>query len=279
MVSRIAPKLAQASCQEHKFRLSVVANEKRLLIFSTALSETPEFLRRVLLKIQIIRDMMLCQRAGTDRTYERSLLPSSSGWGSPRRTTAWPWTRKNKDRSKRREELTVKTWNFVYGCGEYRPSYTREVTTKGFMCSCECWHFCGTRRWIIKFGWTSERQVSCKSVLRFSVSSTHTDGRTGAHVWQGTHLEDVVVEENHDDAGDIERGQGWIYDEVAVVEEAEILAAVGGVVQAEDDGAAYSSGNDPDEGDGQPHAAVILVFGVLYGLRHCDVPVSTQTNW
>ena len=37
-------------------------------------------------------------------------------------------------------------------------------------------------------------------------------GRTGAHVathrkqqvWQGTNLEDVVVEENHDDAGDIE---------------------------------------------------------------------------
>jgi len=98
-------------------------------------------------------------------------------------------------------------------------------------------------------------------------------------VWQDTHLEDVVVEENHDDAGDIEGGQGGIYDEVAVVEEALVVAAVGGVVQAEYDGAAYSSGDDPHEDDGQPHAAVILVFGVLYGLRHCDVPVSTQTNW
>lgn len=110
----------------------------------------------------------------------------------------------------------------------------------------------------------------------------HKDGRTGAHVpthsTQGTYLEDVVVEENHDDAGDIERGQGGVYDEVAVVEEAEVVAAVGGVVQAEYDGAAYSSGDDPDEGDGQPHAAVVLVFGVLYGLRHCDVPASTQRN-
>jgi len=97
-------------------------------------------------------------------------------------------------------------------------------------------------------------------------------------VWQGTHLEDVVVEENHDDAGDIERGQGGIYDEVAVVEETMVVAAFGGVVKAEYDGAAYSSGDDPDEDDGQPHSAVILVFGVLYGLRHCDVPVSTQTN-
>ena len=68
-MSQIAPQLAQASSQEHKFRLSVVANEMRLLIFSTALSETPEFLRRVLLKIQIIRDMMLCQRARTDDRY------------------------------------------------------------------------------------------------------------------------------------------------------------------------------------------------------------------
>jgi hypothetical protein len=114
----------------------------------------------------------------------------------------------------------------------------------------------------------------------------HKDGRTGAHVsthskqqvWQGTHLEDVVVEENHDDAGDVERGEGGIDDEVAVVEEAEIVLAVGGVVQAEYDGAAYSGGDDPDEDDGQPHAAVVLVFGVFYGLRHCDVPASTQTN-
>ena len=45
-----------------------------------------------------------------------------------------------------------------------------------------------------------------------SLPCIRTDGRTGAHVathrkqqvWQGTNLEDVVVEENHDDAGDIE---------------------------------------------------------------------------
>jgi hypothetical protein len=59
-------------------------------------------------------------------------------------------------------------------------------------------------------------------------------------VWQGTHLEDVVVEENHDDAGDIERGQGGIYDEVAVIEEAEVVPAVRGIVEAEYDGAANS---------------------------------------
>jgi hypothetical protein len=59
-------------------------------------------------------------------------------------------------------------------------------------------------------------------------------------VWQGTYLEDVVVEENHDDAGDIERGQRGVYDEVAVVEQTEIVLAVGSVVQAEHDGAADS---------------------------------------
>lgn len=98
-------------------------------------------------------------------------------------------------------------------------------------------------------------------------------------MWQGTHLEDIVVEENHDDAGDIEWGQGRIYDEIAVVEEAVVVEAVGGVVQAEYDGAPYSSRNDPDKDDGQPHAAVVLMFGVLYGLGDCDVPASTQTSW
>jgi hypothetical protein len=79
MASRIAPKLAQVSSKEQHCRLSVVANEKRLPIFSTALAEASEFLRRMLLKIQIILDMMLCQQASTDTIHERSLLPSSSG--------------------------------------------------------------------------------------------------------------------------------------------------------------------------------------------------------
>ena len=56
------------------------------------------------------------------------------------------------------------------------------------------------------------------------------------------------------------------------------MEAVGGVVQAEYDGAPYSSRNDPDKDDGQPHAAVVLMFGVLYGLGDCDVPASTQTS-
>jgi hypothetical protein len=96
-------------------------------------------------------------------------------------------------------------------------------------------------------------------------------------VWQDTYLEDVVVEENHDDAGDIEGGQGGVDDEVAVVEEAEVLAAFGRVVQAEHDGAADSSGDDPDQSDGQAHSTAVLVLGVLYGLRHCDVP-ATHSN-
>lgn len=72
MVSRIAPKLAQ----EQNCRLTVVANEKRLLIFFTALSETPDILRRVLMKIQILRDMMLCQRVRTDLTNLRTIVTS-----------------------------------------------------------------------------------------------------------------------------------------------------------------------------------------------------------
>jgi hypothetical protein len=43
---------------------------------------------------------------------------------------------------------------------------------------CECWYFCGTRRLIFESGLTSESQVLCKSVRRFSISCTHTDGRT-----------------------------------------------------------------------------------------------------
>jgi hypothetical protein len=57
------------------------------------------------------------------------------------------------------------------------------------------------------------------------------------------------------------------------------VLAVGSVVQAEHDGAADSGWDDPDKGDGQPDASVVLVLGVLYGLGHCDVPASTQTSW
>lgn len=69
--------------------------------------------------------------------------------------------------------------------------------------------------------------------------------REAAHrtkqVWRGTYVEYVVVEENHDDAGDVEGREGRVDDEVAVVEETEVLSAVGRVVQAEYDGTAYSS--------------------------------------
>ena len=75
LVSGIALKLAQVSSKEQNCRLSVVANGKHLLIFSTALSETPEFLRR-LLKTQIIPEMMLCQRASTDLTKLRTIVTS-----------------------------------------------------------------------------------------------------------------------------------------------------------------------------------------------------------
>lgn len=98
-------------------------------------------------------------------------------------------------------------------------------------------------------------------------------------LWQDTYLEDVVVEKHHDDTGDVERWEGGVYDEVAVVKKTEVGEAVWRVVEAQDNGTAYRCGDHPYQRDGQPYPTIVLVFCILYGLCHCDVPATRQRQW
>ena len=75
---------------------------------------------------------------------------------------------------------------------------------------------------------------------------------------QTTHLQDPVVKQQNEDAGD-EEGEGrGDDDEVGVVEDALRLVGVRGGVEAEEDGHAEDEGEGPDAQDGQDHAAVVV---------------------
>lgn len=84
----------------------------------------------------------------------------------------------------------------------------------------------------------------------------------------------MVVEEDHDDAGDVEGGERRVDDEIGVVKAAVGRDASLRVVQAEDDGQTDGHRDGPHQADGQPHPLVVLVAGVLEGLSHRDVPSS-----
>ena len=74
----------------------------------------------------------------------------------------------------------------------------------------------------------------------------------------GTHLQNTIVEQQNEDAGDEEgKGRGDD-DEVGVVEDALRLVGVGGGVEAEEDGHAEDEGEGPDAQDGQNNATVVV---------------------
>jgi hypothetical protein len=128
-----------------------------------------------LLKVQIIRDTMLCQTGDVSKDRYFPHLQDEAVQEEPQLDSE---RERINDRSKRREVVALRLeTSFMVFMNIYR-IYTWDMTTNGFICSCECWYFCGTRPWIIQFGWTSERQISCKTALPFSISSMHTDGRT-----------------------------------------------------------------------------------------------------
>lgn len=91
-----------------------------------------------------------------------------------------------------------------------------------------------------------KRRSASTDIRLFLITCTTATGEQSSHprrlkrtLWQGTYLEDVVVEKHHDDTGDVERGQGGVYDEVAVVKKTEVGEAVWRVVEAQDNGTAY----------------------------------------
>lgn len=51
-----------------------------------------------------------------------------------------------------------------------------------------------------------------------------------------TDLKNIIVQEDHDYAGDVKGAERGVDDEVTVVEEAEVRQAVGRVVEAQDNG-------------------------------------------
>ena len=86
----------------------------------------------------------------------------------------------------------------------------------------------------------------------------------------------MIVEEDHDDARDVEGGKRRVDNKVGVVERAVGRDATLRVVEAEDDGQADGGRDGPNEADSQPDSFVVLVSRVLDGLRHGDVPSSAS---
>lgn len=89
-----------------------------------------------------------------------------------------------------------------------------------------------------------------------------------------TYLEYVPIEEHHDDARYVERGQGRVDDEIGVVKKTEVRRPVRRVVQPQHDGTANCRADGPHQHDCQPHAPVVFVLGVFYRLRDRDVPAK-----
>lgn len=85
------------------------------------------------------------------------------------------------------------------------------------------------------------------------------------------HLENIPVEENHDNAGYVEAAQRGVEDEVGIVEGADIGLAIGRVVQAQNNWRAYGSRYGPNQQNRKANAAAVFVLCVLYWLRHSDV--------
>lgn len=82
----------------------------------------------------------------------------------------------------------------------------------------------------------------------------------------------MIVEEDHDDTRDVERGERRVDDEISVVKHAEGRIPGRGVIQAKDNRGADSGRNGPHEADSKPDPFMILVASVLYRLSHGNVP-------
>ena len=93
------------------------------------------------------------------------------------------------------------------------------------------------------------------------------------------YLEDLIVEEDHDDARDVEWRQWRIDDEIGVVKTAIGRYATLRVVQTEDNWQTDGHRNGPHETDGQPDPFVVLVTGVLDGLSDGNVPVLNNSSY
>lgn len=83
-----------------------------------------------------------------------------------------------------------------------------------------------------------------------------------------SHLEYIIVEEYHDDAGYVEAGQARVDDKIRIVEQALVRYPVGGVIQTQDNRTSDRGRYRPDQQYRQPYSSIVLVLRVLYRLGH-----------
>jgi len=90
-------------------------------------------------------------------------------------------------------------------------------------------------------------------------------------------VKDSPVEQDHDDARDVEGSHRRVDEEVGVVEGAEgrRLSSSFGVVHTESDRRRDGDRDDPGESKHHVDTTRVLVLGVLDRLCHGDVPVYT----
>jgi hypothetical protein len=83
---------------------------------------------------------------------------------------------------------------------------------------------------------------------------------------------DLVIEDNHQNAWNIEGTERAVDNKVGIVKVAKVgrTLAVSGLVQAQDNWHADAAADQPDNADGVDHSTMIFVACVLDGLGHCD---------
>lgn len=89
-----------------------------------------------------------------------------------------------------------------------------------------------------------------------------------------TYLENVPVQKYHDDARDVEAAQRREYDEVTVVEHAQVLGARRRAVQAQHNRRADGHRYRPHQQYGDADALAVPMACILDWLRDGDVPAS-----